>query len=55
MIGLTPADNEKSVKFNEHIGLREIGRITDGYKIGVDFIVTRIDRDTCRWLKEEAA
>lgn len=50
IVGVTPADNEKSIKFNEHIGLEEICRIPDGYKEGVDYVITHMRRENCRWL-----
>lgn len=50
IIGVTPADNDKALKFIQHIGFEEIHRIRDGYKEGVDYVVTEIRRENCRYL-----
>ena len=48
--GLTPADNQEALRFNKKIGMREVYRIKDGYKIGVDFVLQEMRREECRWL-----
>lgn len=50
IIGVTPADNDKALKFIKHIGFEEIHRIQDGYKEGVDYVITQIRRENCRYL-----
>ena len=49
IIGVTPADNLKAVKFIKNIGFKEIYRISDGYKVGVDYVVTEMNKDNCRY------
>ena len=49
IIGVTPADNDKALKFIKHMGFEEIFRIKDGYKIGVDYVVTEIRKENCRY------
>lgn len=51
VIGCTPANNEKALKFIKHIGFEEIGRIPDGHERGVDFILTSMRKETCKWIK----
>ena len=53
VIGVTSADNAKALKFIDHIGLKEIFRIPDGYKEGVDFVLTRITKDECIWITDD--
>lgn len=57
VFGLTPSDNAKALRFNEHIGLRKIAEIEDAYDDGVGYVVTRMDKETCPWLSrvKEAA
>lgn len=59
IFGLVPSNNEKAIKFDKHLGWREVARIPDGVGTGTDYIIFRMDRDECRWLekptKEEAA
>lgn len=50
IIGCTPADNTKALKFIKHIGFEEVHRIKDGYKKGVDFVITEMRKEKCRWL-----
>ena len=51
LLGATPANNEKALKFNRHIGLKPIYSIKDGYADGVDFIVQELRKEDCRYLK----
>ena len=50
IIGLTPSDNDKALKFITHIGFEELFRIEDGYKIGVDYVVTEMKKENCRYI-----
>ncbi len=49
VIGVTAADNYKALKFIKNIGLEEIFRIPDGHKVGVDFVITQLRRENCKW------
>lgn len=49
IIGVTPADNDKALKFIKHMGFEEVYRIKDGYKIGVDYVITEIHKENCRY------
>lgn len=51
--GLTPADNEEALRLNKGIGFREVYRIKDGYKPGIDYVLQEMRREECRWLKPE--
>lgn len=50
MTGLTPANNLKALKLNRHIGFREVCRIPDGHKPGIDSVLQIMTRDECRWI-----
>lgn len=50
LIGITPADNARALKFNRHLGFEEIYRVQDGYKIGVDYVIQQLRRENCRYL-----
>jgi len=52
IIGITPSDNLKALKFIKNIGFREIYRIRDGCEIGVDYVLTEMTKDKCRYLKD---
>ena len=49
IIGITPSDNLKALRFIKHIGFKEIFRISDGCEVGVDFVVTEMNKDKCRY------
>jgi hypothetical protein len=51
LIGVTPANNIKALRFNRHIGLREIYRISDGYAVGVDYVVQELRKENCRYIE----
>ena len=49
IIGITPSDNLKALRFIKHIGFKEVFRISDGCEVGVDFVVTEMNKDKCRY------
>lgn len=51
IIGATPADNKKALKFNAHVGFEEVTRIPDGYAKGIDYVITQCRKENCRWLE----
>ena len=53
MIGLVPADNEKALKLDTHFGFKEIYRLKDGYKVGVDFVIMEMRKADCQYLTDE--
>jgi RimJ/RimL family protein N-acetyltransferase len=53
ILGFTPADNEKAIKLNKHLGLREIGRLPNAYKRGVDYVILCMRRDECSYLENQ--
>ena len=50
VIGLVPANNHKALKFDKHIGFKEVYRIKDGYAVDVDYVILEMRRESCRWL-----
>lgn len=50
--GFTPSDNARALRFNEHIGMVEQFRMKDAHADGVDYVVTRMLKEECRWLSE---
>ncbi len=47
IIGMVPADNEKALKLDKHLGFIELVRIENGYKDGVDYVVMELKRENC--------
>ena len=52
IFGLVPSNNEKALKLDKHIGMEEVARIPDAVKEGVDYIVMRMDKESCRWIEQ---
>lgn len=51
VIGVTPGDNEAALRFNKHIGFKEIYRLRDGFAPGVDNVFQTVHRSECRYYK----
>lgn len=51
--GLTPADNEEALRFARKIGFRQTYRIPEGYKKGIDYVLSEMRKDECRWLQQK--
>lgn len=53
IFGLVPSNNEKALKFDLHVGMREVARIPDAVRTGVDYIVLCMTKQECRWLPDD--
>ena len=53
IIGCTPADNKKALKFNANMGFEEQTRIKDGYAEGVDFVITQLRKENCKFIAQQ--
>ena len=53
---MVPGDNEKALKFNEHLGFTIKMRLEDAWDDGVDYVVMELKKENCPYLsKIEAA
>jgi RimJ/RimL family protein N-acetyltransferase len=52
IIGVTPSDNPLALRFIRHIGFVDTGVIPDGHERGVDFIITTLRKENCRWIPQ---
>ena len=52
IVGVTPSDNAKALKFIRHMGFTDVTTIPDGYEKGVDFIITQLRKENCAWIGE---
>jgi RimJ/RimL family protein N-acetyltransferase len=53
IIGCTPADNKKALKFNANMGFEEQTRIKDGYAKGVDHVITQLRKENCKFIAQQ--
>ena len=51
IFGLVPANNLKALKLDKHIGFVEEARLREAYDVGVDLVILRMDKSSCRWLQ----
>ena len=50
IVGVTPSDNHKALKFIRHMGFEDVTVIPDGYSKGVDFVITQLRKENCAWI-----
>lgn len=50
VIGLVAEGNKDALRFDQHIGFKEVHRIRQGASGGEDLIILEMRREDCRWL-----
>ena len=53
--GLVPANNEKAVKFNTHMGFTINARLDEAYEVGCDYLIMEMRKENCPFLQAKAA
>lgn len=53
MYGLVPANNEKAVKLNKHMGWTIKATMPEAYAKGVDYLLFELTKDNCKYLGKE--
>lgn len=53
VFGPVPANNERALKFNRHMGFDVLTRIRGGWDEKVDLIIMGMHKSQCRWLSKE--
>ena len=51
LLGATPSNNVAALKFNQHLGLKPIYTIKDGYADGVDYVIQELRKEDCRYIE----
>lgn len=51
VFGVTPGDNTRALRFNKHLGFREVMRLNE--EPGQCVVVQEMRREDCRWLPKE--
>lgn len=55
-IGFVDSTNIKALKFDKKLGFKELARIKDGARYGVDTVILELRREDCKWIElKEAA
>jgi L-amino acid N-acyltransferase YncA len=55
LLAITPSDNEASLAFSKALGFREVYRVRDGWRVGVDLVMKEMTKAECQWLQKRAA
>ena len=45
--GTVPADNDKALKLDKHIGFKELMRLEEAYDWGIDYVLMELKREDC--------
>lgn len=53
IMGITPACNERALKFILHIGFVEVFRLRDGFEEGIDFVCTEYRKENCKYIRKD--
>lgn len=53
--GLVPSDNEKALRLNKKIGFKEVTRLKDAFKLGVDYVILELKKEHCRFNASEGS
>jgi hypothetical protein len=53
LYGWVPADNEKAIKVNGHMGWQTKAVFENGYKQGVDYLLMELKKADCKYLNIE--
>jgi RimJ/RimL family protein N-acetyltransferase len=52
-VGLVNSENHKALRFDKHIGFKEIARVRDGWAYGEDIVILELHRNNCRWIEDK--
>jgi RimJ/RimL family protein N-acetyltransferase len=53
LIGIVNSENEKAMKYDEHLGFKELYRIPQMHDNGGDIVVLGMKKSECRYLKRQ--
>lgn len=51
VIGIVPSDNAKALRFDKHLGFKELARIPKGHPAG-DLVILTLRKEDCRYVGE---
>ncbi len=51
IISLIPSTNKRTLRFNKHVGFKEVARVPNAIADGIDYVVMQMTRDECKWLE----
>jgi hypothetical protein len=52
VLATIPADNDKALCLNRHMGFKELVRIENGFRVGCDAVIMEMHKDDCRYYRQ---
>ncbi|CAB5223184.1 hypothetical protein UFOVP381_5 [uncultured Caudovirales phage] len=52
VLGIVNSNNDSAIRFDKHLGFKEVMRLDGLHDGGGDIVIFRMNRDECRWIKE---
>ncbi len=52
LIGLVNSKNAEAMRFNKHLGFKEISRLPGLHDDGGDLVLFKMNKSECKWIKE---
>lgn len=53
VLGIVNSKNEQAMRFDRHLGFKELMRLEGQHEDGGDLVVFAMDRSECRWIEEQ--
>ena len=53
VLGVVNSKNESAMRFNKHLGFKELSRLPEIHDDGGDLVLFKMDKSECKWLKEK--
>lgn len=53
VMGIVNSKNDKAMRFDKHLGFKEVTRLEGLHDGGGDIVIMRMNRDECRWITEK--
>lgn len=53
VLGIVNSKNDAAIRFDKHLGFKEVMRLGGLHDGGGDIVILRMNRDECRWIKEK--
>ena len=54
-LGFVSSDNKKAMVFDKRLGFKELARIKDGARHGIDTVILELRREECKWINMKEA
>lgn len=53
VMGVVAANNKRAIRFDGHVGFREVYRVQSGWADGVDLMLLELKREDCKYIETD--